>query len=542
MAASPVAAGEFEDLLARPPSPGALALLVPHAADPRTHPRFAAAIKDPRPEVRTAAARAVHVASLRGGALAALEDALATETDAEAAREQIRALASLSGGAADAAMRAAAKRFEGRLDGDFLEAVARTRGPEAIPILFADEWSKTVPAQLRASLLVVAARGDVESQKAALRSVLERGDAASWEAFLALRPPSQPAVGLLIPGLESARAEIAAPTAWHLADRVLRQAATPPELMTERWRPPADSDPDAAFAFELLRRSLGTKAVAHPEWIRFLDEAKVSLADRLWPESPMAALLQPDEREALRRRRDRRSVGGGLQVSIPKDGGPRQVLKGAAPAAGGLTLRIPSDLPAGTTDDALAVAGCKAPKREAFGAAQVIYNVEGRPLRVSPIAMAGPKSCERAAMGLFLMTLAPARHFPMPARPQILIAMADRECLHEMEEPDVPLTPWVPDVSAEASGTTEAPKLKRKVQPNYPASVRSRRVEGVVVLEAIISRDGCVREIQTLQGVDPMLDYEAARAVSQWWYQPATIDGKPVRVYLTVAVTFALAR
>jgi outer membrane biosynthesis protein TonB len=43
-----------------------------------------------------------------------------------------------------------------------------------------------------------------------------------------------------------------------------------------------------------------------------------------------------------------------------------------------------------------------------------------------------------------------------------------------------------------------------------------------------------------LKGVDPRLDIEAVLAVSQWRYRPATADGKPVRVFLTVTVTFTL--
>ncbi len=46
--------------------------------------------------------------------------------------------------------------------------------------------------------------------------------------------------------------------------------------------------------------------------------------------------------------------------------------------------------------------------------------------------------------------------------------------------------------------------------------------------------------MEVLKSADPALDLEAARAVTQWKYRPAMLDGRPVRVYLTVTVTFRL--
>ena len=74
----------------------------------------------------------------------------------------------------------------------------------------------------------------------------------------------------------------------------------------------------------------------------------------------------------------------------------------------------------------------------------------------------------------------------------------------------------------------------------HPAIAVCVRREGVVVLEAIISTEGCVQDVQVLESADPALDLEAARAVTQWKYRPALLGGRPVRVYLTVTVTFRL--
>ncbi len=77
--------------LAMPLSPGAVALLVADARDPAVVGRLAEALRDPRSETRAAAARVATVERVRD-LEQAIEDALLEETDAEAAREQIRAL------------------------------------------------------------------------------------------------------------------------------------------------------------------------------------------------------------------------------------------------------------------------------------------------------------------------------------------------------------------------------------------------------------------------------------------------------------------
>jgi protein TonB len=62
----------------------------------------------------------------------------------------------------------------------------------------------------------------------------------------------------------------------------------------------------------------------------------------------------------------------------------------------------------------------------------------------------------------------------------------------------------------------------------------------VVVLEAIIGTDGAVRDVRVLRGVSPLLDPSALEAVKRWRYRAASIDGRPVAVYLQVVLTFSL--
>jgi len=83
-------------------------------------------------------------------------------------------------------------------------------------------------------------------------------------------------------------------------------------------------------------------------------------------------------------------------------------------------------------------------------------------------------------------------------------------------------------------GDVKAPVLIQKIEPTYPEAARKARMEGVVILEAIITASGSVEEVKVLKSVNPLLDASAVRAVQQWKYRPATLNGRAVRVYLTV--------
>jgi TonB family protein len=88
-------------------------------------------------------------------------------------------------------------------------------------------------------------------------------------------------------------------------------------------------------------------------------------------------------------------------------------------------------------------------------------------------------------------------------------------------------------------GTIREPFKVRDVKPVYPADAQSARVQGIVILEAIIDRDGYVREARVLRSV-PMLDQAAVEAVRQWRYTPTLLNGMPVEVIMTVTVNFSL--
>lgn len=89
-------------------------------------------------------------------------------------------------------------------------------------------------------------------------------------------------------------------------------------------------------------------------------------------------------------------------------------------------------------------------------------------------------------------------------------------------------------------GDISAPELVRRIEPAYPEVARKARQEGVVVLEAIISSAGAIEEVRVVKSAGVLLDSAAAEAVRRWRYRPATLNGRAVRVLLTVTVAFRL--
>ncbi len=89
------------------------------------------------------------------------------------------------------------------------------------------------------------------------------------------------------------------------------------------------------------------------------------------------------------------------------------------------------------------------------------------------------------------------------------------------------------------SGITP-PKLLREVRPDYTEDGRRRNIEGDVVLEIVVRRDGGVGDVKLLQGLGAGLDQRAIEAVRQWRFTPAQRQGVPVDVIVEVAVEFKL--
>jgi protein TonB len=103
--------------------------------------------------------------------------------------------------------------------------------------------------------------------------------------------------------------------------------------------------------------------------------------------------------------------------------------------------------------------------------------------------------------------------------------------------PEAPPAPPLQPVRV--GGRIQEPKKLKAVPPAYPEAAVASRIEGVVILECLISPQGRVTEVKVLRGV-PLLEEAALDAVRRWVYTPTLMDGVPVPVIMTVTVRFDL--
>ncbi len=82
--------------------------------------------------------------------------------------------------------------------------------------------------------------------------------------------------------------------------------------------------------------------------------------------------------------------------------------------------------------------------------------------------------------------------------------------------------------------------LISQLKPTYPAIAKSARIQGAVVLQAEISKQGTIENLRVISG-HPMLVQSALDAVKQWRYKPYLLNGEPVPVETTITVNFTLS-
>jgi protein TonB len=107
-------------------------------------------------------------------------------------------------------------------------------------------------------------------------------------------------------------------------------------------------------------------------------------------------------------------------------------------------------------------------------------------------------------------------------------------------QPILPVAPTAPIPHTLRLSHISEGNLIRKVQPAYPPLARSARVQGTVVLQAAISKQGAIENLSVLSG-HPMLVQAALDAVRQWRYRPYILNNEPVEVETQITVNFSLA-
>ncbi len=123
------------------------------------------------------------------------------------------------------------------------------------------------------------------------------------------------------------------------------------------------------------------------------------------------------------------------------------------------------------------------------------------------------------------------REFPIGSGPSIPLPISGSRPM-----PPMPVKPMVRVVR---TSTMLEGSIIRRVQPVYPPLARATRIQGQVVLAAVISKSGTIENLQLVTG-HPMLVPSAINAVSQWLYRPYILNGEAIEVETQITVNFVL--
>lgn len=477
-----------------------------------------AALKSADDVERATAARVAAVRAI-DGVVPQLRDALASETVAETAREEMRALV-LLGSDDDVAFAAShLAKFPSSIDGDFAETLGRLGAPRAIDLYLRHAsrlrntlppvglalWGRSNQATLTASRILGA------SDRYGFQRVLD----ASKESSVPLE------AGILAAALRSKSSEIVTDTLWYLIEMYAENPAALPETVRA---PAAVSREGAAidetFARAVIGRMFGAKPETRKEWLA-------------WLRTPEGRMHVPAKKQVLGflTMEEQRALEDERLAKLKK-----------APAGTTFAVRAPSFaipimLPRGLPEQIFEETGC----RDGWlGVAGATVDRLGRVQSVDLAKVKPSRACTRALETMLRLSFADPSSFLAPFAANFLVVKApgDASCL---DEPPV-------DESASPAETLrpgadiKVPKVLRRVEPEFPASVRRAMKPNtplIVVVEVLITKSGCVRDIHLLSQTQwPELNGAAATAVSRWKFEPGTMDGRPVDVVFNLTVSF----
>lgn len=482
------------------------------------------ALASPDALVRATAARVASVRDLE--ALApVLRDVLARESDFAAAREQIRAVILLGDESdVDLAITAAAK-FPPHADAVVADAVGRRGGAFAINT-YLEKLRKLRDVTSGGNFFERAVWGSpgLVAPTSARLLILndERGFAALLDALLEAGWSLPP--GEAVKALASRSEEIRNDTAWFLARGYAADGSRIKEplrgaLLAERSDPASDRE---AFARELLRRILGAKADENPRWTTWLGTSEAD-ALLMKAEPALFTYFTTDEFK----QRESRCKSLPVYCPVPRRGErtiPSQDVRQP-------DFSLPGTLPPGLASQLFRRSAC-----EWIGVGGATVDRAGRVKTVDLKDVAG--GCRDLLAAILKLSYATnASLASSTSTDAILLARArgSDPCIDEALDPGQ---------VRRVGGEVVAPVVRKRVEPKFPESVRRQMPQNshvLVIIEAVITREGCVRSINLVrQSPYPALNGAAVTAISQWKFEPGRLAGKPVDTIFNLTVNFKL--
>jgi TonB family protein len=520
------AADPIEAVLARPVSPGTLAMLLEYNTDQRVVTRWVEALSNADPHVRATAARLLHVGGA-AGAVPQLRSAIVAESDPAAAMEMARPLLAMGAASDDAALLEVAKRIPAP---EVAIAVSQTRkhlALNSLPTFLALPVSESTAAAIVSNLV----SDDPDALERVAQAALDATAASWWNAILAASVEAKHPLSAqrVLAGIASSSKEKSDATWWYAA--IVTARGQPVAGLPSPRGAAAPGTVEGAFARELVARAAGSAPIPQP-----ILESTI----RSGPGLIVPPFVSPELRWSLRSMltdSERDALGIGVSVAPRTSSAVTEPLRGDFGA-----IRTVSDLPAGFVTDVLKQTGCTDPDSSDIAGAVVRFD-NNRLRQVQWVATALSPQCEAAARYITAASLVPEWAAAPGTREFVALPMhrAFIECLASVE-------PETRESGAYQVGAwpmlghsnIKPPTKTRNVSPVYPTADQNARVQGVVILEATIGPSGCVARTRVLRDMTTGLNVSALRAVTGWAFTPTLLNGRPVPVIMTVTVQFTL--
>jgi TonB family protein len=490
------------------------------------------ALAAPDALTRATAARVVAVRDLKA-LVPDVRAALEHESDAVAAREQLRTLALLGDeNDIDAAIAATAK-WPASIDGDVAVAIARRGGTDAVGLYL------TKFANLRTfsrhDFFRIALWGRLQAMTYTAARLVGAHDERGWDAYLQVLGGADVAIdpGVLTAALDSTSEAIRVDSVWY----VVRQFAPDPAKLPQPIRDAIAKEREAGslredFGRELVRRMSGAPT---QDTHRFADWLESPEADEFLGNASDAVygLLTESEYKVRHNRCGTHPTSCAMPAKKPVRRG--NVAPVPVPPA---ALQVPGELPTGLSDQlstcSISWLGVVAVTVDGAGRVQTVEQRNGTSL--------GP--CFKGVETMLRLSYATNTSVLSPrVMPDVIVVHAARDTICLDEDPPSNDDFASPSQHGGIAGVT-APVKIRSVDPVFPEGrALPRGTSAIVILEAVITKHGCVRSVRPVaESPYGELNAAAILAMSQWKFSPGRIDGKPVDVTYNLTVNFKSGR
>lgn len=469
---------------------------------------------------RATAARVVNVREA-SAMLPALRETFAVEKNADAAREELRALVALGN---DNDVSVIAKRlpsYSALMDAAFAEAVARLGAPRAID-LYVAHVAPLRAISGRVNFFTLALWNHADLATATASRLLGLHDVRGWRELLHAADDGRVAIApeVLTAAMQSNVAAIREETLWSVVrEHPFRGFPLPEGLQPLIAGARVDATARELAARELLRRAGGLKPRdndAIVEWAA-TEEAKDDFL------RGSSSLLTKRERQAYGG--FTRETGSATDDDIP------------AP-----DLAAPAPLPAGLASAVLTAHACTGGW---VGTGSLVVDEKGRTVQTMLEKVYGTEACGAALDTLLRLSLAEPSTMTSSTTAKDVTFVAPESGTPCFDEVPVTSSARPERAPLDAAYVTPAEVLERAT-PQFPLEAKRSMFQNdddleIAVIEATITTAGCAADLRVVQPSNyESLDDSALLSVARFTFKPATRDGAPVASVARVVIKFQL--